>query len=77
MEKPNYATVITSVAVAVMLMLFGLITNQIKDVECRLRSVEIQLAAISVGLGIYPPGLASSTRPQSGAAVAAPLEDCP
>ena len=77
MEKPNYATVITTVAVALLLLFFTTISAQIGALESRLRSVEQQLTAISTSLGIRQPGLTSSQQGRSGAAVASPLEDQP
>lgn len=75
MERPNYATVITTVAVALLLLFFTTISAQINSLECRLRNVEVDIAAISVSLGIRPTGLTSSAQGQSNAATASPLEE--
>jgi len=77
MEKPNYATVITTVAVALLLLFFTTISAQMSALDARLRTVEQQLTAISTSLGIRQAGLTSSRKGPGGAAVASPLEDRP
>lgn len=73
MEKPNYTTVITTIAVSLLLLFFTTLSAQIMAIESRLRSVEVQITAISTSLGIRAADSTDSQTPSGRAAAGSAL----
>lgn len=61
-NKTRFATIITTISIALFLVFWTLIDRRLQDLEIRLRTVENQLTAISVRLGIEPEARLSSKR---------------
>lgn len=60
----HYGNIITTIAIAVFLVLWSIIDRRLQGLEARMRSLELQVTAISVQLGIdtdsqYSTGTAS------------------
>jgi len=76
-RKHSYATIITTIALALFALFWTMIDGRLRMLEVQVRSIDRQVTAISTRLGIEQPGLTRSEQGRSGAAVASPLEDRP
>jgi len=62
-NRPNYANIITTIAVALFVMFFTLISGQLRALDVRIRALEIRVAEIATRLGIEQSGLTDSQKP--------------
>jgi hypothetical protein len=51
-NKTRFSNIITTIAIAVFLVFWTLIDRRLSNLESRMRSLELQVTAISVQLGI-------------------------
>lgn len=57
----RYGNIITTIALAVFLVLWTVIDRRLQNLEARMRSLELQVTAISTRLGIDTETMLSST----------------
>jgi len=69
-NKTKFGNIITTIAIAVFFVFWTLIDRRLSNLESRMRSLELQVTAISVQLGIEP-------GKQYGSDTASPLHNQP
>ena len=69
-NKTRFGNIITTIAIAVFVIFWTLIDRRLSNLEARMRSLELQVTAISVQLGIEP-------GKQYGSSTASPLHNQP
>ena len=61
-NKTRFGNIIATIAIALFLVFWTLIDRRLQNLEDRMRSLELQVTAISVQLGIEPEARLSSLR---------------